>query len=66
MFTTWVVLLSTNAVPVLLAHAAQVLVSDPGLLRLLEETLPEIQAALAEEAEEAARHLPPQTRGEQS
>ncbi|MFB6655550.1 hypothetical protein ACFCZ4_30385 [Streptomyces microflavus] len=57
-YTTWAVLLTTDAVPVLLGHAAQVLVVEPGPLGLLREALPEIQAALVAEA---TAHLPAQS-----
>ncbi|MEV7376240.1 hypothetical protein AB0O51_35790 [Streptomyces sp. NPDC090301] len=54
-YTTWAVLLTTDAVPVLLGEAARVLVAEPGPLALLREALPEIQAALTAEA---TAHLP--------
>ncbi|MFB7239821.1 hypothetical protein ACFCXK_34195 [Streptomyces sp. NPDC056269] len=57
-YTTWAVLLTTDAVPVLLGEAARVLVAEPGPLALLREAVPEIQAALAAEA---TAHLPAQS-----
>ncbi|MFF9065702.1 hypothetical protein ACF09E_10130 [Streptomyces sp. NPDC014891] len=57
-YTTWAVLLTTDAVPVLLGKATRVLVAEPGPLALLQEALPEIQAALAAEA---TAHLPAQS-----
>ncbi|WP_143204927.1 hypothetical protein [Streptomyces sp. CB02009] len=57
-YTTWAVLLNTDAVPVLLGEAARVLVAEPGPMALLREALPEIQAALAAEA---TAHLPAQS-----
>ncbi|MFE6814001.1 hypothetical protein [Streptomyces sp. NPDC057677] len=57
-YTTWAVLLTTDAVPVLLGEAARVLVAEPGPMALLREALPEIQAALAAEA---TAHLPAQS-----
>lgn len=54
-YATWAVLLTTDAVPVLLGEAARVLVAEPGPMALLQEALPEIRDALAAEA---SAHLP--------